>query len=125
MPEKVYHVKGTKKRNNILEKYVVEKYGSMNNFLNKFEEINHAGYKREKIENTIIKSDFLKKMQVGMKVCDGLRIDRWELFGNENICVLDSVKTSGAEVSPEENFSLLNFDARQKTIEYISNLLEN
>lgn len=123
MPGKVYYLKESKKRNNILEEYVFEKYGSITNFLNKFEEINHKGCKREKIENTIIKSDFVDKMQVGMKVCDGLRIDRWELFGNENICILDSV--ANAEASPEEKFSLLNADARQKTIEYINNLLKN
>jgi hypothetical protein len=121
MPKKVYYVKYVKKTKNILEEYVLKKYGSVNNFLNKF----NKGQERKKIENILRKSDFFTRMLLGMKVCGSLRIDFEELFFNGNICALDSQRNIGAEESAEEKYSLLNFSARQKTLEYMNDILKN
>ena len=124
MQEKVYYVKFSKKIG--LKEYVVEKYGSMNNFLSKLEKSADKTCSREKIEHIMKKPDVWEKMQIGMKICDGLRIDFMELFGNENIRALpEPVKNTGAEESAEEKYSLLSLAAREKTLEYINNILQS
>ena len=108
-----------------MEEYVVEKYGSINNFLSRLEKFNNTGYERKNLENTLKNSDFLETMQLGMKVCGGLRIDFMELFRNENICASDSAVNLNIEESAEEKYSLLNSAARQKTLEYINDILKS
>ena len=126
MPKKVYYVKYSKKTG--LQEYAVEKYGSMNNFLSKLEKAADKKCKRENIENIMKKADagVLEKMQLMMKVCEGLRIDFIELFANGNIRELaEPVKNTGAEQSAEEKYSLLSLAAREKTLEYINNILQS
>ena len=124
MQEKVYYVKFSKKIG--LKEYVIEKYGSINNFLSKLEKSADKSCKRENIENILKKPDVFEKMQIGLKVCDGLRIDFIELFANETIRALpEPVKNIGAEESAEEKYSLLSHAAREKTLEYINNILQS
>ena len=125
MPEKVRYVKNVKKTKNVLEGYVVEKYGSINNFLSRLEKFNDMRDERKNLENIIKSSDFLETMKLGMKVCSGLKIDFVELFGNENICVSDSANNSDNDKSAGEKYSLLNSAARQKTLEYINDILKS
>ena len=113
------------KRTNILEEYIIKKYGSINNFLGRLEKLSGREYERKNIENILKNSDFLETMQLGMKVCGGLKIDFVELFANENICVSDSAGDLDTEEAAEEKYSLLNPAARQKTLEYINDILKN
>ena len=124
MPEKIRYVKYVKKSKNVLEEYVVGKYGSINNFLSRLEKFNDTNYERKNLENAIKDSGFLETMQLGMRVCGGLKIDFVELFGNENIRASDSANDFNTEESAEEKYSLLNLDARRKTLEYINNILK-
>ena len=60
-----------------------------------------------------------------MKVCSCLKIDFSELFANENIQVADSAVNLNIEESAEERYALLNPAARQKTLDYINDILKN
>ena len=110
---------------NVLEEYVVEKYGSVKNFVSRVEKAKELRYDGENLESTIKSPNFLKAMQLGMKVCGGLKIDFLELFGNQNIRASDFADNLNIEKAAEEKYLLLNSAARQKTLEYINDILNN
>ena len=118
------------KANGILEKHVVEKYGSVDNFLTSLER--GAGCKKEITKNIIKSPNFMEKMQLGKKLCESLRIDFEGLFARENISEADgaylNVRHSGKNLnaeSAEEKYSLMNPVAQRKTLEYINNILNS
>lgn len=117
MQKKVYSVKSVKKTKNILEEHLIAKYGNINNFLESCKISD-----KEKIESAIKKANFLGKMRIGIKICNGLRIDFNELFYNGNISSAGSLHEKG---TAEEKYSLLNVAARRKTMEYMNDILED
>ena len=125
MPKKSRYVKCVNKSQNIIEKYVVKKHGSISNFLSGMTKFNNAGHEIKRIEDVIKDKDFLEKMELGMKICGSLKIDFVELFGNGNICVLDSGGGLRPEQYAEEKYARLEPPARRKTLEYINSMLEN
>ena len=122
MPEN--YAKHIKKNGNILEEYVVEKYGSVNNFLSRLENLDNRS-ERISIESVMRSPDFLEAMQIGLRVCGVLRIDFTELFSRGNIREIDSDNNINMGNPVEERYSMLNLAMQQRTLEYMDNILEN
>ena len=80
---------------------------------------------RENLELIIKNADFMRQIELGMRLCGGLKIDFAELFGNENICESGAAGNFNMEKSAEQKYSLLNPSARRKTLEYINNILKS
>ena len=80
---------------------------------------------RNVLEEIVRNPDFLKKMRLGLKLCESLRIDFVELFGNGNIRAVGPAENLSAEEAAEAKYAMLNLNERQKILDYINNMLEN
>ena len=113
------------KYRNILEKHVIEKHGSINNFISTLENLDNSRYEKLQIERAVKNSDFAEILQIGMKICSALRIDFAELFINNHICEIDSAVDFCTRELAEEKYSRLNLNAQKQALRYIDNILEN
>ena len=77
------------------------------------------------LEAIINKADFMRNLRLGISLCGGLKIDFAELFGNENIRESGSADGLNIELSAEQRYERLNPSEREKTLEYINNILES
>jgi hypothetical protein len=135
MPENSNYPKSAKKKANVLEEYITEKYGSVKKFQKSLKNEKRADLldkiKDENWEFIIGKQDFFKRLLLGIKVCDALHIDFIELFRHENIIYIvpekipRSDKDSNLEETAENKYLTLDLQKKQKTIEFINNILAN
>ena len=125
MPEKSRYVRRIGKHENIIEEYVVKKHGSISNFLSGMAKFNDAGHEIKRLEDAIKDGDVLEKMELGLKICAGLKIDFEELFGNGNVSMIDLGGGLRAEEYAEWKYARLAPPARRKVLEHINNMLEN
>jgi hypothetical protein len=129
MPLKTYYIKSPEKKTNVIEKHIVEKYGSMKNWQNSQEKRKDKNAENWGViknwELIIGRENFLKEMRAGAKVCTALRINYTELFMNENICSLITGKTEGLEENALIKYLTLDLAKKEQTIKFINNILSN
>jgi len=114
-----------KNKNDILKKYIINKYGSILKFL-----------KKEKIspyylETVLQKNDIFYEISIGVKVCSVLNIDANSLFCYEEILELpNNISQNTAENLTvddiiKEKYLNLNPEERKKVFDYANYIFEN
>jgi len=115
------------KKNDTLKKYILNKYGSVANFVKK------ENFSKQDLETVFQKSDIFYEIGIGIKVCGGLNIDAERLFCRNEILVLENESPENA-VGPtnlslddaiKEEYAKLSPDERQKALDFANLILEN
>ena len=115
-------------RNDILKKYIINKYGSIAKFLKK------EKFPPGHLETILQKDDIFNEISMGLKICAALNIDAKKLFCHNEIVETDKLKSEAQKIQ-DENLSLddiiknkyagLDEDNRKKTLEYANYIFEN
>ena len=114
------------KKNDILKKYILIKYGSVANFVKK------ENFSKQDLETVFQKSDIFYEIGMGIKVCDGLSIDAEKLFCRNEILALDNgnaeTPVDSANLSLDdaikEEYAKLSPDERKKALDFANLILE-
>ena len=115
------------KKNDILKKYILTKYGSVAKFVKK------EKFSKQDLDTVFQKDEIFHEIGIGIKVCEVLNIDVEKLFcrneifiladnsaensvASENISLDDAIKEEYAKLSPDE---------RKKALDFADLILEN
>ena len=118
-------------KNDILKKYIIDKYGSVAKFIKK------ERFSSYHLETVFHKNDIFYEIGIAIKICAVLNIDAKMLFCHNEIIGRDSI--DDFEDTPAENLSLsvylddiikekyagLNKENRKKVLDYASYIFEN
>ena len=113
---------------NVFEYYAVEKYGDAGSFPVGTGVFGGSTgdiiYESDDFGDSVNSADFTEPIQMGIKLCGGLKIDFIELFGNGSICGLRLAYNFKMDKEAEDKYSLLAFQSRNKILDYIDGILE-
>ena len=114
-------------KNDILKKYIINKYGSIAKFLKKEQ------FSPNRLETVLQKNDIFHEISIGVKICAVLNIDAKMLFCHNKIIEKDKLKNGGRE-NPYENLSLddiikekyanLSEEDRKKVLDFANYIFE-
>jgi len=121
------------KINDIIKKYIADKYGSVNIFLKK------QKFPQQRLETVLQKSGIFYEISIGIRVCGVLRIEAAELFCRNEIVPLKHNDTENTDTNknknPNKNISLddaikkkyarLSAANRKKVLDYADFVFEN
>jgi len=116
------------KKNDVLKKYIINKYGSVSKFLKK------EKFPQQHLEIMLDKRDVFHQIGIGLKVCGFLNIDAAKLFCGNEIAAAETggEKNQDADMSGwsideiiKEKYARLSEDERKKTLEYANDVFEN
>ena len=115
------------KKSDILQKYIIDKYGSIAKFLKK------EKFSRQELEIVFQKKEFFHELSIGVKICGVLNIDAVRLFCKNEIAVLENGKekelneTSNMSLDDiiKEKYSQLDEDDRKKALDYAEYIFKN
>lgn len=79
------------KNNDILKKYIIDKYGNIPKFLKK------ENFSPQDLETVLHKKDVFHEVGIGIKICGFLNIDAEKLFCRNEIDVLENNKDKASE----------------------------
>ena len=115
-------------KNDILKKYIINKYGSVGKFLKK------TNFPPYQLETVLQKDDIFHEISIGVKICAFLNIDARRLFCGGEIVELDKPDDGGLE-NLYENLSVdelikikylnLSEDDRKKAADFADYIFEN
>jgi len=112
-------------KNDILKKYIIDKYGSIAKFLRK------EKFPPYSLETVFQKNDIFYEMGIGINICRVLNIDAGKLFCHEEIVELGNGKSNdtGSSFSMDdiikEKYANLNADERKRVSDYTDYIFEN
>ena len=114
------------KENDILKKYIADKYGSISKFLKK-ENFSFQGF-----ETALNKKDIFHEIAVGLRVCGYLKIDAAELFCNNEIVSTEPPNNEDDKESKKsldeiikEKYAELSGDDRKKALDFADYIFKN
>ena len=120
-------------KNNILKKYIINKYGSISKFLKKEQ------FSPYHLETVLQKNDIFYEIGVGINICAVLNIDAKRLFCYNEIVEISPANEDKNEIreNPDvksdlslddiikEKYADLNKENRKKVLDYANYILEN
>ena len=115
------------KKNDILKKYILARYGSAAKFAKK------ENFSAQALETVFQKSDIFHEISIGIKLCGVLKIDTGKLFCQNEILILKNESagnTAGLinlslDDAIKEEYAKLSPDERKKALDFANLILEN
>lgn len=114
------------KTNDILKKYIIDKYGSVSKFLKK------EKFSPQDLNTMFYKQDIFHEIGIGINVCGFLNIDAVKLFCQNEIAVLENEKDNASEDlkmslddTIKEKYAKLNADEQKRALDFANYILEN
>jgi len=114
-----------KNKNDVLKKYITEKYGCASKFLKK------ENFPQEHLELMLVKKEIFHGMGVGIKICGFLNIDAVKLFCENEIAAIESIEKKNADTKPslddiiKEKYAKLDGEKQKKVIEYANYIFDS
>jgi len=111
-------------KNDILKKYIIDKYGSIVKFLKK------EKFSPQDLETVLRKKDIFHEIGIGIKVCGFLNIDPVKLFCRQELIVLESTSGENTEVklslddTIKEKYASLNADEQKELLDYVEYMIQ-
>jgi len=107
-------------KNEILRKYIIDKYGSIPKFLKK------EKFSQYCLETVLQKNDIFYEIGIGIKICAALNIDAEELFCRNKIIELNNGASENMSTDDiiKEKFADLDEDDRKKVLEFADYIFE-
>ena len=112
------------KKNDVLKKYIIEKYGSIAKFMKK------ENFPQQYLDTIFRKADIFHEIGIAIKVCAVLDIDVEKLFCGGEIAEPETgagntVENLSLDEAIKEKYVSLNEDAQRKALDYTDFILEN
>jgi len=113
------------KKNDIMKKYIITKYGSISKFLRK------EKFSPQYLEIMLDKKDVFHQIGIGIRVCGFLNINAVKLFCNNQIALTEKAEKeiTDADLSLDEiikqKYAELDKDKRKKVLDYANHIFES
>ena len=113
------------KKNDVLKKYIISKYGSISKFLKK------EKFPHQHLEIMLDKKDVFYAIGIGVKICGFLNIDAVKLFCENEIAAIESIEKKNADTKPslddiiKEKYAKLDGEKQKKVIEYANYIFDS
>ena len=111
-------------KNDILKKYITDKYGSIVKFLKK------EKFSPQDLETVLQKKDIFHEIGIGIKLCRFLNIGAVKLFCQKELLIRENAgdentnKNLSLDDVIKEKYANLNTDERQKLLAYVDHMIQ-